>query len=445
VVELQFFGGVGEIGGNKILLEDGDARIWLDFGQSFTWGEEFFTGFLGYRGRFGLRDPFALGLMPQIPGLYSEEALAPTDFPPRPSEFSGVVLSHVHFDHSNHVKFLDPDIPIHLGEGTRHIMDSWEATSKVNFGDRRWETFRTGDRFDVDGVEVEPIHVDHSVPGAYGHLLHTSAGTVVYTGDLRRHGPHSHMTDDFIRRAGESEPVALICEGTRVMPEETRANYSEEGVRREAVRIVEDARGKLVVVTFYPRDVDRIKTFCRVAKDTGRTLLLSPRTAHLLETLSRDPGIRVPDVQNDPAIRIYRREMTRYDAWEREFRDLSVDAEYVRTHQGDLMLQLDFFQLTELVDIQPVPGSPFIHSKSEPFEEEDIEEEVKLNWLDRFGLVHHQLHASGHCSMGEIAEAIREIGPEVVYPIHTEFPGLFADLTDAKVVEPELNKTFALP
>ncbi len=444
MVDLQFYGGVGEIGGNKILVEDGDARLWLDHGQSFGWGEAFFTGYLGYRGRFELRDPFALGLMPKIPGLYSETALAPTDFPHEPPAFSGVLLSHVHFDHTSHVQHLDESLPVYLGEGTRHIMESWEATANVRFGDRRWETFRTGDTLGIDGLDVEPVHVDHSVPGAYGHIVHTSAGAVVYTGDFRKHGPHAHMTDDFIERAREAEPVALVCEGTRVMPEERRANFTEEGVRREATRIVEDASGKLVIVTFYPRDVDRIKTFGGVAKATGRTLVLSPRAAHLLQTLGADPGIDVPDPRADPDLRVYRRELLRYDSYENEFEDLSVDAEYVRTHQGDLILQLDFFQLNELVDLQPAAGSPFIHSKSEPFEEGDIEEEVKLNWLAHFGLEHHQIHASGHCSMAEIGEVIEAIGPKAVYPIHTEFPEMFRDLTAAEVVEPELNKTFEI-
>jgi ribonuclease J len=43
MVKLTFYGGVIEIGGNKILLEDKGTKIFLDFGQFFTFGSEFFT------------------------------------------------------------------------------------------------------------------------------------------------------------------------------------------------------------------------------------------------------------------------------------------------------------------------------------------------------------------------------------------------------------------
>lgn len=32
---LTFYGGVGEIGGNKILLTDDESRVFLDFGMNF--------------------------------------------------------------------------------------------------------------------------------------------------------------------------------------------------------------------------------------------------------------------------------------------------------------------------------------------------------------------------------------------------------------------------
>ena len=54
MVSLTFYGGAGEIGGNKILLEDKDAKIYLDFGEEFNFGEEYFWEYLQPRAANGL-------------------------------------------------------------------------------------------------------------------------------------------------------------------------------------------------------------------------------------------------------------------------------------------------------------------------------------------------------------------------------------------------------
>jgi ribonuclease J len=46
MTSLTFYGGVNEIGGNKILLEDQDTRVFLDFGMSFSLANEYFDEFM---------------------------------------------------------------------------------------------------------------------------------------------------------------------------------------------------------------------------------------------------------------------------------------------------------------------------------------------------------------------------------------------------------------
>jgi len=85
-------------------------------------------------------------------------------------------------------------------------------------------SFRTGDVIGVDGLEIEPVHVDHSVPGAYGFIVHTSNGAVVYTGDFRAHGTKPEMTSYFVEKAKEAEPAAVVTEATNI----TGASISSE-------------------------------------------------------------------------------------------------------------------------------------------------------------------------------------------------------------------------
>src|SRR5439155_1226547 len=242
-------------------------------------GSDYFVEYLMPRERFGPRDYFALGLLPKLPGLYGAEWLDRAGLPHETPRFSAAFISHIHFDHTNHLRFLDSAIPVHLGVGTKIILDSWEITTRgMDLLAHDYRTFRTGASVDADGVDVEPIHVDHSAPAAYGFMVHTSAGTIAYT-------------------------------------------------------------------------------------------------AHLLVSLSQDTRIQVPDVLRDPDLLVYDRRFHRQETWEKnlfaQLGDRVVTSDYVREHQDELVVQLDFTTMPELIDIQPVPGSAFIHSKSEPIEEND--------------------------------------------------------------------------
>ena len=434
-VSVTLYGGAGQIGGNKILLKDRDTKIFLDFGEPFHFKDRFFVDWLAPReSRTGLKDYFHFDLMPRIKGLYGPEWLEGTDLKYTEPEFDAVFVSHMHFDHTMHLRFVDDRIPVYLGFATDRIRSSWEATGgkSVSFGDHEFRTFRTGSKVKVDSLEVEPIHVDHSVPGAYGFLIHSSEGCVVYTGDMRLHGPRSDMTREFVSRAAKERPVALLCEGTRVSDSDPREEMSEKDVEEKAKRLVASHKS-LSIVSFYPKDVDRMRTFRDVARATGRRFVVSTKIAHLLASLAGDSHIQVPDPLTDPNMMVYVRSgMSRPLTYEKPFLeklgsdDRVVDAAYVAKHQKELIFHTDFMQLAELTDVLPEPGSLFIRSKSEPFEEGDVQEEVLRNWIEWFKLDFHQAHASGHASMREIFSAVKEIDPKLVIPVHTEHPDLFA-------------------
>jgi ribonuclease J len=91
---------------------------------------------------------------------------------------------------------------------------------------------------------------------------------------------------------------------------------------------------------------------------------------------------------------------------------------------------MGFNQFAELIDIQPETGSHFIHSMSEPFSEEDIEDEVMHNWLGHFKMHFHQLHASGHLNRSQLTALIRQIKPQKIFPVHTENPQLFKKISN---------------
>jgi ribonuclease J len=435
---LTFYGGVGEIGGNKILLEDKDVRIWLDFGRPFNYGSKYFVDWLTPRRIMGCKDHFEFGLLPRIKGLYGDDMLSETDLKYQKPEFDGIVLSHAHVDHVTHIPFVDASIPIHLGTATKTFIECQETSSSGDYGKHEYSLFRTGDKIHLGHLEIEPIHVDHSIPSAYGFIIHTSRGAIAYTGDMRLHGPKAKMTEEFVEKACEAEPVAMISEGTRVAPNDSRQNVSEEQVLQGVTKIAGESRG-LVLASSTTRDVDRIKTFHEAAKNVGRELVLPPRIALLISRLARH--MAVPDVSEDNVHVLFKRKRSGtyddsdYYRWERPFLDRMITPSDVHRRQTRYLVHLPLYDFAEMIDIQPEPGSDFIHSQSEPFTEEDVNWDVMHNWLKHFHLNFHQIHASGHASKDAISRIICKIQPKKVMPVHTEHPEIFNSISGTSNVQ----------
>src|SRR6266566_1895074 len=206
MVQIDLLGGIGEIGGNKFLVEDSDSRILLDFGMSLGMRGQFFSEpFLSPRDRQGL---VTLGILPDIHGLYRDEEDPPID---------ALVLSHAHIDHSMCISLLNRKIPV-----------------------------------------------------SYAFLVHTSRGTIAYSGDFRSHGPVSNMTKDFSDAAERSEPELFLCEGTNLVRGDLR---TEQEVLEKSEHVVKKTKGA-VLASISSADIDRLRTFHEIAEKNDRLLVV---------------------------------------------------------------------------------------------------------------------------------------------------------------------------
>lgn len=512
MASITVYGGAGEIGGNKILVESNGRRVFLDFGLSFSGMHTFYEEFLQPRTNNGLRDLLALGILPRLDGIYRqdlieldrlEDALAEAEAPDkslwaadvksydevrkrdgRPF-VDAVILSHGHMDHFQHVAMLDESIPIFCTATTKAIMEAAEEMGRGGFGadvinvsKRSLSTLAGGaffpgahrvvtesvpraiklvglrERFDAGAMQAELYPVDHSVPGAAAIVLTTDDGrTIVYTGDLRFHGRAGHLTKAFRDALANSEPDVLMAEGTRIDEEE---QDSEDTVREECTRLVGQAKGALAMVSFAWKDTTRYQTMLEVARETGRTLLVSSKLAYLLHKLNALPDPPARPVSEEPDVGVYlkRKESmlyskgdyvnTKYDMgyaakWDKkdsstlrtEHYDSGVRAYQISADPGKYLLHLDYYELNELIDLRPAPGSIYISAASEPFNlEMELDKERLTNWLRKFGVnpPHFEptyVHASGHASGPELIEMIKQIRPKMLIPIHTQRPDIF--------------------
>ncbi|MFB3888071.1 MAG: MBL fold metallo-hydrolase [Candidatus Bathyarchaeia archaeon] len=443
ITSLTFYGGVNEIGGNKILLQDRDTRVFFDFGMSFALRKQFYSPpYLSPKSERSLQE---LGILPKIEGLYK--------FDKTEAQADAVFISHGHLDHTAYLSFIKREIPVYCGETTRTILQAQSEVRRMDLefsvGDIDFKTFRTGKKITVGTLEVEPLHVDHSVPGAYGFVIHTSNGSVVYTGDFRDHGAKPEMTRDFVEAARAAEPVAVVSEATNMVGAYVS---NEPEVESKLDDIVSRAEG-IVLTEFGYSDVDRLNSFHRVAKRNGRCLAVSLKQAYLMDALHRDAGLSVPSLE-DPEVRVFRKSKQRFDKWERDLmgrldgQGKVFDVFEASKQQCKMILALSFYDFEELVQLQPAAGSCFILSASEPFNEEmEIDYERLLHWLEHYGLPQYHVHVSGHMMPLPLKAALRTMEAKRLFPVHTEnaelFRGFVRDLK-SQVASVEKGKVYNL-
>lgn len=407
--------------------------MFLDFGKNFTREKKYFDEpWITPRKEEHL---LALGILPDLERIYKKDSAGDPGI-------DAVLLTHPHTDHYDSIRWLRDDIPAYSTATARAVILAREFSGSsgpakaYHIGDwtkeegqqvyRPMETLEPGKPASVAGLETTGFAVDHSILGSVGYVVETSAGNVAYTGDFRLHGVRGAQTRQFLQKAAEREPAALLIEGTHVTESKIE---SEEEVERKVKAVVEQTRG-LAVAGFAPADVDRLNTFHKVAEATDRTLIMTEKQAFMLHQLSTQGLFTEFDLKSKNVL-IFRKErkgtMQYLDLLADAYPGKVVEAGDVKGMQEKAILVAGLTDMLAMPAIDPMPGSVYILSTSEPFNEEmEISYDKLMEWLTRYGLPVFQVHASGHATAHDLRLAVETIRPRRVFLVHTENPDLYA-------------------
>lgn len=422
---LTFYGGLRTIGGTKAVVAEDGYRVIFDFGAAYAPGapgSPFDHRLRPRPGAAGLRDLLAAGVAPPLPGLYAPEAAAAAGLPGGGDGRTAVVISHLHLDHMNNLDLLAPDVPVHMSAASADLHRALVRVGQREGAGCRVVPWQEGEVIEVGPLRVRPLPVDHDIPGACALLIETGSGAVVYSGDLRLHGARPELTRTFAATAAATRPALLLLEGTRLHnPAPQPGDPSPLSEPEVALRVAElvATRSGLAVLCAYPRHVERLAALAGAVRAAGRTLLLQPETAHILQACTG--SLHGCGIYAGAALRAA---LAGGPApqWLAPLLPGALDAAAVRAAQDAFVLDLPYGHLTELVDLAPAAGSLFLHSGGEPLGQYDPAWSTLQHWLGRLGVEYAAVQCTGHAAPEALTWIAAEVAPRVLMPIHSLAP-----------------------
>jgi ribonuclease J len=408
--------GSKEIGGSCVEVSSGATRLILDVGLPLVTPE---------------REPFDAGVIRHTP---VEELLRTRVIPPVPGLYTegdpptAILLSHCHLDHVGLLHLTRPEIPIYATKGTSKMMLAGKMFGGREGLDRdRHMEIDSGKPVTIGGITVTPFAVDHSCYGSVALLLEADGRTVLYSGDLRRHGRKPGMIRDMVAEVGPRKPDVLIMEGTHLGS--GRGKGKNEYQLEDEIHGIIAAISNLVLGSFSPIDVDRVITYYKASKRAGRIFVADAYTAFVMHLVSGEIGVPSGRDTGQGVQVFYNAAFRRREEWKRRRTEelfskntigldeiLANPSRYVMMFRPS-MAEMDFGGRLPA-------GSRCIYSYWKGYL--DNPDWVKCQaQLREAGGELIPAHASGHIYEEDLEELVQQLAPRTLIPIHTFEPSGF--------------------
>ncbi|KAF5079591.1 ribonuclease J [Desulfovibrio desulfuricans] len=385
-------GGLGEIGLNCQLWETSGGVVMVDCGLMFP-------------------DDAHLGVDVVIPHFGAVSGIK--------DKLLGIVLTHGHEDHIGALPWIVPEI-----KGTR-IYGSRFTLALVEHKLREREILDWVELCPVDINTVLPLGdltfhffpVCHSIPEGFGLGVETPVGRVVHSGDFKI-DPHPLDTTGtdlnlFRNFAGPEGARLLLSDSTNIVRE--GRSLTEREVKDSLDKIFAKAEGR-IVITLFSSHIQRIQEVFDLAREHGRTVVISGKSLANNIEMARDLGIAklppsffnahngVPDLPDDQIVLV---------VTGAQGEPLSALSRMVLGGHRQLEIRKGD---TVVMSSRMIPGNAKAISRL-------INEMYRIGAEVLYESV-HAIHASGHGQREELRDMLEAVRPTLFVPVHGEYQHL---------------------
>lgn len=330
-------------------------------------------------------------------------------------KIKGILITHGHLDHIGAIPYVYEKI------GSPTIYSSPLSLGLIKgkleeFGlDRgaRLEVIKPGDTvLQLGCFKITSFRLTHSIPQTMGFAIETPEGLLIATGDWKfDHTPADGKPADFSALAmlGAKNPLVLLNDSTNI--ERPGNSISEKEIEDSLFKIMERARGRLIISTFSTL-ISRIQQVINTAEKlhrkvafVGRSMLSTVDISISLEALivPKDTIVDVKDLgkySDDKVVIVCTGSQGEDNA--ALTRISTGEHRQVRIKKGDLVI----------LSSSPIPGNERSVSSL-------------MDNLFRAGakVVYQKLmdvHTSGHAFQEDLKLMLALIKPQYLMPVHGE-------------------------
>ncbi len=381
-------GGLGEIGGNMMVVETETQALIIDVGMSFP-------------------DENMHGVDILIPDFsYIREIK---------DKIVGIIITHGHEDHIGAMPYLfkEMQFPVYGTSLPLEMIGSKFDEHKMREHRGYFRAIQKRVPIKIGEFEVEWMHVTHSIIDSSCIAVKTEAGTWIHTGDFKiDHAPIDGFPTDLHRLAHYGEEGVLVLTSDSTNSHAPGFTRTEKTVGPTFERIFQNAKGRVLMSTF-SSNIHRVAQAIEKALNYGRKICVIGRSMEKNLEIAMNLGyIKFPKDQFIEA-----HEVNKYN--DNEILIVTTGS------QGESMSALYRMAIHEHRHIKIKPDDQIILSaKAIPGNEGSVS--GIINHLLKAGAkVAYQdypdIHVSGHAAQEEQKLMLRLVKPKFFLPVHGEY------------------------